>query len=320
MLLIGAVEILDENRGEELNRFYGQAFSRVQSVENTGEITRYVGYQAALIGSHSLRFLGVEVERVASVPADLVAWELGENLWRVLANPGGEGVTEYEGVLAWVWHSTSEQGRAVGEFRGAYPGVEEMGERTFLLTANSYTSFGRQGASDDIEIVEYDLSWPDQYDAMSEWLRHALGRKTALRIDHFGSTSIPGMPAKPVIDILVRVPSEEDAKPIAIPALNSPEWEYWWYDGHAVFVKRDGFVGKRTHHVHLFPKGEEYARRVAFRDYLRRHPQDAAEYAVLKRELAAAHRDDREAYTQAKREFVERICAKRERAEEPSSW
>jgi GrpB-like predicted nucleotidyltransferase (UPF0157 family) len=118
------------------------------------------------------------------------------------------------------------------------------------------------------------------------------------------------MPAKPVIDVLVEVPSYDDARRVLIPALNDESWEYWWYTDHMIFIKRDMVTGKRTHHIHIAPPGHRLWEGLAFRDYLIAHPETAGEYAALKQELAALFRTEREKYTDAKTAFIRAITDK----------
>jgi len=131
-----------------------------------------------------------------------------------------------------------------------------------------------------------------------------------LDVHHIGSTAIPGMPAKPIIDVLVEINSFAEAKPRVLPALNQEQWEYWFYKGKLTFIKRNGFNGRRTHHVHMMPRGKRLAAHLAFRDYMRSHAEDALRYAALKRELADKHKADREVYTDAKAAFVDGVVRK----------
>ncbi|HET6487804.1 MAG TPA: GrpB family protein, partial [Spirochaetia bacterium] len=142
-----------------------------------------------------------------------------------------------------------------------------------------------------------------------EWLVSILGPETALRVEHYGSTALEGIPAKPIIDILVEIPELDLAMPSIVPRLNDPFWEYWWYKDHLTFIRRDRLGGTRTHHLHMAPRGHAVWQGVAFRDYLRSHPRDAARYADLKRRLAGDFRDDRERYTDRKEAFVREIAA-----------
>lgn len=166
---------------------------------------------------------------------------------------------------------------------------------------------------DEVALAEYDPAWPAMYAAEAARLRAALPAGLVLAMEHFGSTAIPGLVAKPVIDILVAVPSVEAARAVAVAPMEALGYAFW-----ADNPKRDRLffvkglppaAPHRTHHVHMMERDGELWRRLGFRDYLRAHPEEAARYAALKRELAARHREDREAYTAAKAAYVEAVLA-----------
>ncbi len=163
-----------------------------------------------------------------------------------------------------------------------------------------------------VHLVPYDPRWPEMFSAESERLRQLLGSQFVLRFEHIGSTAIPGLSAKPIIDILIEIPSFESALIHIVPKLQQEGWEYHWRDdrppGHMYFVRRNS-AGMRTHHVHMLTAGHPGWERVAFRDYLRAVPEEAKRYAQLKRELSAKYPEDREAYTEAKSEYIKRITA-----------
>ena len=163
---------------------------------------------------------------------------------------------------------------------------------------------------DGIELVEYDPSWPEKYHGAAAWLQKLLPESVLSRIEHYGSTSIPGMPAKPIIDILVEIPSFELAKQEILPLLVNEACEYWWDSEHMIFIRRTGLNGKRTHHIHLATPGHKLWEGLAFRDYLRSHHEAADDYAGLKLKLADRYCHDRERYTKAKAEFIMDINAK----------
>jgi len=169
-------------------------------------------------------------------------------------------------------------------------------------------------ASDRIEIVEYDPAWPRRFDAEATRLRAALADCPLVGIEHFGSTAVPGLSAKPVIDILVAVPDLAAARARFPDRLATLDYVFW-ADNPATdrlfFVKGMPPHGEgRTHHLHVTePEGDMWVR-LAFRDYLRAHPTEAASYAVHKRELARAHAGDREAYTRAKAEFIDSVMVR----------
>ena len=158
-----------------------------------------------------------------------------------------------------------------------------------------------------IDIVSYDSSWPRQFQEEAEVLRHALAPWLVAPLEHIGSTAIPGLSAKPTIDIMVGVETLDASRPAIVAAAElgycyapyQVEIEHW-------FCKPSPAV--RTYHLHLIPVGAaEWRRPIAFRHYLRIHHDVAREYEVLKRRLAQEHRLDREAYSQAKQSFIDRI-------------
>jgi GrpB-like predicted nucleotidyltransferase (UPF0157 family) len=166
----------------------------------------------------------------------------------------------------------------------------------------------RQGESDaPVRIVPYDPAWPTLFEKERALLEGFLARWLAGPIEHVGSTAVPGLAAKPVIDIMAAVESLAASRP-AIAALADigyvyfpyqPEQKHWFCKPSAAF---------RTHHLHLVPFASRWwNERLAFRDYLRRDRVTAKEYAELKQQLAKQHEFDREAYTEAKGPFIQRI-------------
>jgi GrpB-like predicted nucleotidyltransferase (UPF0157 family) len=158
-----------------------------------------------------------------------------------------------------------------------------------------------------VEVVPYDPSWPMLFDAEEKVLRRVLAIWLVGPIEHIGSTAVPGLAAKPVIDIMAGVRTLEDSRP-AIAAASELGYCYSPYrtDTEHWFCKPS--PAYRTHHLHLIPRGsEEWIRTLAFRDYLRTHSGVAAEYEALKRRLADQYRFDREAYTEAKHPFITRV-------------
>lgn len=160
-------------------------------------------------------------------------------------------------------------------------------------------------ASDEpIRLAPPDRAWPARFELERVALQEAIGESVPGGIHHVGSTAVPGLEAKPIIDILAGVRDLESARvcfePLAglgyLYAPYLPEEMHW-------FCKPD--PARRTHHLHLVPAGSQRFRdELAFRDRLRTDPQIASSYAALKRELAERHRNDREGYTEAKSAFV----------------
>jgi GrpB-like predicted nucleotidyltransferase (UPF0157 family) len=167
---------------------------------------------------------------------------------------------------------------------------------------------------DEIEVVSADPGWPQQYAAERARLLVALAPATVSDIAHIGSTAIAGMPAKPIIDILIAVPSLSAARE-TFPALLAPLGYLFWAENPATdrlfFVRGLPPHGeRRTHHLHVCTANSDvWTRHLAFRDVLRVRPDEAAAYAALKTQLAHTHREDREGYTRAKEGFIAHILA-----------
>jgi GrpB-like predicted nucleotidyltransferase (UPF0157 family) len=158
-----------------------------------------------------------------------------------------------------------------------------------------------------VEIVPYDEAWPGLFEGERRKLLGAIAPWLSGPIEHIGSTAIPGLVAKPVVDIMAAVESLEASRP-ALPVLAGLDYCYFPYrpDSEHWFCKPSPYF--RTHHLHLVPFGSpQWAGAIAFRDYLRTHLEIAAEYGTLKERLAVEYRNDREAYTQAKRPFITRV-------------
>src|SRR5665213_567173 len=142
-----------------------------------------------------------------------------------------------------------------------------------------------------IVVSDYDLNWPILFEQESTRIKQALG-SFALAIEHMGSTAVPGLPSKPIIDLLIGVPSLEEAKQRWIEPIRSlghhyvPEYVSW-LPGELFF--RKGPPGPWTHHIHLMePSCPRWEALLVFRDYLRAHSEAAQAYASLKRALAAS--------------------------------
>jgi GrpB-like predicted nucleotidyltransferase (UPF0157 family) len=160
----------------------------------------------------------------------------------------------------------------------------------------------RLGAGDGpIEIVEYDPSWPACYDAERERLARLL---PDLRIHHIGSSAVPGLAGKAVIDMIALV-DDLDAGSAALIQRAGYELPARFNVDlvHRRFLCYPTAV-YRTHHLHLVDEREGLGRCLRFRDTLRAHRQLAAEYVALKRALAARFGMDREGYTKAKSSFI----------------
>ena len=170
---------------------------------------------------------------------------------------------------------------------------------------------------EEIAIVPYDARWPEVFERERRRLQSCLPSDVINRIEHFGSTAIPGLMAKPVVDMLVEVTSLEETKLRIVPILEAQGYDYYWRPTrgddvppfYAWFVKRNA-DGNRTHHIHMVEAHFEHWDRLFFRDYLIEHPDVARQYVDLKVKLSGAYPHDRAAYTQAKYDFVREITDK----------
>jgi putative glutamine amidotransferase len=165
----------------------------------------------------------------------------------------------------------------------------------------------RGGRGRDYGIVDYDPVWPARFEEEAERIRRALG-DIAVRVEHVGSTAVPGLAAKPTIDVQVSVEAVVPRGPIVEP-LVALGYEFW---GDPVDPEHEYFRkeanGVRTHQLHVCPVGSEWERRhLAFRDHLRAHPEDARRYADLKRRLATEHPNDVPSYNDAKTALIREI-------------
>ena len=167
---------------------------------------------------------------------------------------------------------------------------------------------------DEIEIVDYDPRWAFLFNEEAARLRAVLDPSLIVGLEHFGSTAIPGLAAKPIIDILIAVRSLATARATFVETLQKLDYIYWADNpkkDRMFFVKgMPPFGSKRSHHVHITEPTGELWHRLAFRDYLRAHPDEAATYERLKKQLAVEHQTDREAYTDAKSVYVESVMRK----------
>ena len=160
-----------------------------------------------------------------------------------------------------------------------------------------------------VEIVEYDPAWPESYEREARAIRDVLaGLKT--QTFHIGSTAIPGMLAKPIIDILLSVESLEGFDVV------SHKMQLFGYVALGEFGipgRRFHFKGgdQRTHHIHAFEVGSlEINRHLQFRDFLRESREDAEAYALLKIQLGQTYRNDPLGYNQAKSIFIRGVDIK----------
>jgi GrpB-like predicted nucleotidyltransferase (UPF0157 family) len=164
-----------------------------------------------------------------------------------------------------------------------------------------------RGEDEPIRVVEYDAEWASRFEHERLLLLGAIGAWAPEGIHHVGSTSVPGLAAKPVIDILVGI-EDLDTATVCFEPLAELQYLYSPYLAEQMhwFCKPD--PAHRTHHLHLVPTASPTFRdEITFRDHLRAHRETADRYATLKRSLAVRFEHDREAYTAAKTDFVLRV-------------
>ena len=288
---------------------YRVLFSQLNDMAAPGRMSRLMRFEGKTAGNTALRFLGVETEK-REIPPGMISLELGENIITVKELKNRKEEITRQNMLKWQWLDWSV-GKGVGEFKAQVPSewTAQKQPVEFILTANAYFEKGKT-ADDDIKLAGYDPRWPAEYEKMALYLRRILPPEVIVNTFHFGSTAIPGIPAKPVIDIILEVPSLAMARQSLITAFNKPEIEYWMQAMDMCFIVRDRFSGTRTHHIHAAPTNSPYLQQVAFRDYLRAHPDTARSYAALKSELAIRYVNDREGYTNAKAVFIDQVMNK----------
>ncbi|WP_428000468.1 GrpB family protein [Acidovorax sp.] len=161
-----------------------------------------------------------------------------------------------------------------------------------------------------VEVVDYNPAWPDLFEAERRLLQELLAPWLAGTVEHIGSTAVPGLPAKPIIDIMAPVRSLAESAD-AIAAASALAYLYYPYKPEQLHWFCKPSPAHRTHHLHLVPLGSTlWHQRLAFRDALRGSATLAARYAALKRRLAVAYRHDREGYTEAKGPFIAQVLAK----------
>lgn len=162
--------------------------------------------------------------------------------------------------------------------------------------------------SEAIELHAADPGWPAAFEAERVLILPCFSTPPLL-LEHMGSTAIPGLPAKPIIDIIALV-DDLDAAQDCIAALEAAGFEYRadYTDKTKIFLmKRDARDGRRTHHLHIHDDGDEVRRHLMFRDALRGDDALRNAYRDLKQDLAARHRDDRMAYSRHKTAFIDTV-------------
>jgi GrpB-like predicted nucleotidyltransferase (UPF0157 family) len=166
---------------------------------------------------------------------------------------------------------------------------------------------------EQVSIVQYDPRWAEHYTVEEDRLSRGLPPGLVKRIAHIGSTAVPGMSAKPIIDIQVEVTTLDNVQRDVVPIMEDMGYEFIWRPTigeeapfYAWFIKRDG-QGHRTHHVHMVEPDQVSTDRIRFRDLLCADPALAQKYEALKQELARVHSGDRATYTASKTPFIQEV-------------
>ena len=166
--------------------------------------------------------------------------------------------------------------------------------------------------TDMVELLPYDYTWKDEFQKMKKDIEMALNGY-AFDVQHVGSTSIEGCPAKPVIDINICIESLEYGNQL-VPLLINIGYIYKGDDGipgRHYFKKQEN--GVTVSHIHMCPIGNEiWKNQILFRDYMREHPEQLQEYIGLKRKLAILYPTDRASYSLGKKNFIENILVEAE--------
>ncbi len=159
----------------------------------------------------------------------------------------------------------------------------------------------------EVRVVPHDPTWTEKFEIEAAVLRSVFGDE-ALAVHHIGSTAVPGLPAKPTVDVMVEVRKIWKVEDLgrAMAERGCEAWGEYGIPGRRFFTKDRG--SRRTHNVHVFEAGTpEVERHLVFRDYLIQHPETARAYGTLKRDLAKEFPTDIEAYMDGKDAFVKEI-------------
>ena len=160
---------------------------------------------------------------------------------------------------------------------------------------------------DKVDLVSYCFDWPQEFEQEKKNLQKIL-EGHALAIEHVGSTSIPGLSAKPILDIAVAVSNIETLHKL-IPILTDAGYDVLdSIEKCGEVLARKGNPECRTHYIHIEVKGSTYwNNHILFRDYLLEHPEIIEQYENLKKDMALKFKEDRKKYTAAKNEFIQNI-------------
>jgi GrpB-like predicted nucleotidyltransferase (UPF0157 family) len=189
----------------------------------------------------------------------------------------------------------------------AFPGASKAGTdlRPFIEPGTGEQVLGLERGT--VRLREYTPLWPELFRIEAEQLREALGA-LAVAVEHVGSTAVPGLIAKPILDIAVAIPEHAVVPRCATPLARLGYQYAYWADLENDYTFEKG--AERTHHVHLvLHEGRQWLDYLRFRDALRTNAPLASEYERTKRALGARYCRDRAAYTRAKAEFIRHVLS-----------
>ncbi len=169
---------------------------------------------------------------------------------------------------------------------------------------------------EQIALVPYDPAWPQRYAELEKEVKRIMPRRLIQRIAHIGSTAVPGLSSKPIIDLQVEVSDAEEIRDTVAPLMEEAGFEFLWRPTigdedpfYSWFILRDA-DGQRTAHIHAVRPGKASVDRIVFRDYLIAFAEEAQRYAQLKLDLAQRYPKNRAAYSAAKTSYVNEVLAK----------
>jgi GrpB-like predicted nucleotidyltransferase (UPF0157 family)/ribosomal protein S18 acetylase RimI-like enzyme len=253
---------------------------------------------------------GERTAEIGAIYADPARWRQGVGtalLSAALAELTAQGWRE---VVLWVL----PENRAALAFYDRFgfvveAGVEKREERSGAPVIRLRADL--TDGDEPIRLFPYDPTWPERFAEEQAALEAAIGQWVTGGIHHVGSTAVSGLAAKPIVDILVGVGSLAASRACFEP-LARLDYLYAPYRAEEMHWFCKPHPARRTHHLHLVPTGSaRFQNELAFRDCLRADPVVAAEYAALKSKLANRFRQDREAYTEAKADFISNLLDKR---------
>ncbi len=260
----------------------------------------------ARLGGEGVRFAGVGTS-ISNRPAIRAFEKAGFRLFRDFEDPES-GPCRY--MVAQL-HGAVEAGGSDG--RPLHGRRLSQGIRPIRNEKETAQQRIERVTREEVAIAPYDPAWAESFRRERDYLRSCLPTYLIRRIEHFGSTAVPGLAAKPIVDILIEVTDLQATRGQIAPLLEGQGYEYFWRPTHgddgppyyAWFIKREARTGARTHHIHMV-EGHftEHWDRLLFRNYLIDHPEIAKEYAALKSRLASTSRRDRVGYTRGKTDFI----------------